>query len=54
MEEGAQSLNTLCNKIEKKSHENRPSFRMVLTAIGGAYRRKDGVYVVPINLLKPV
>ncbi len=25
---------------------------MVLTAVGRAYRRNDGVYVVPINLLK--
>ena len=26
---------------------------MVLTAVSGAYQRKDGVYVAPINLLKP-
>ncbi len=53
VEEGARALNTLGEKIAKKSDENTPSFRMVLTAVGGAYRRKDGVYVVPINLLKP-
>ena len=30
-----------------------PSFMMVLTAVGNmAYRRKDGVYVVPIACLK--
>ncbi len=27
---------------------------MVHTAIGGAYQREDGVYVAPINLLKPI
>ena len=30
-----------------------PSFLLVLTAVGGAYKREDGVYVAPINLLKP-
>lgn len=29
-----------------------PSFLMVITATGFAYRRKDGVYVVPIGCLK--
>ena len=27
--------------------------KMVLTAIGGAYQRENGVYVAPINLLRP-
>ena len=32
---------------------NKPSFLMVLTGVGDyAYRRKDGVYVVPIGSLK--
>ncbi len=53
VEKGAQSLNALGNKIATKSNENAPSFRMVLTAIGSAYKRNDGVYVVPINLLRP-
>lgn len=53
IEAGAQSLMTLKNKIVEKSDEKAPSFLMVLTAVGSAYRRKDGVYVVPINLLKP-
>ena len=31
----------------------RPSFLIVLTAIGPyAYRREDGVYVVPVTCLK--
>lgn len=53
IEEGATSLKTLRKKIVEKSNENAPSFLMVLTAVGPSYRRKDGVFVVPINLLKP-
>ena len=51
--EGAESLKTLRNKIVEKSDEKAPSFLLVLTAVGGAYKREDGVYVAPINLLKP-
>ena len=51
--EGAESLKTLRNKIVEKSDEKAPSFLLVLTAVGGAYKREDGVYVSPINLLKP-
>ncbi len=53
VEAGASTLKQLKKKIEEKSDENAPSFLMVLTAVGGAYRREDGVYVAPINLLKP-
>lgn len=53
IKEGAESLLTLRNKIVEKSDEKAPSFLLVLTAIGGAYQREDGVYVAPINLLKP-
>ena len=53
IESGATSLKTLKKKIEEKSDERSPSFLMVLTAVGGSYQREDGVYVVPINLLKP-
>lgn len=53
IEYGANSLKTLRNKIVEKSEERAPSFLMVLTAVGGAYQREDGVYVAPINLLKP-
>jgi len=51
--EGAASLKTLRNKIVEKSDEQAPSFLLVLTAIGGAYQREDGVFVAPINLLRP-
>ena len=47
------SLKNLQNKIIEKSDEKAPSFLLVLTAVGGAYKREDGVYVAPINLLKP-
>lgn len=53
IEAGATALKTLKSKIEEKSDENSPSFLLVLTAVGGAYKREDGVYVAPINLLKP-
>lgn len=53
IEEGASNLISLHKKIDTdKMHE--PSFLMVLTANGCyPYRRKDGVYVVPIGCLKP-
>lgn len=53
IEEGATSLKTLKAKIEQKSDERAPSFLLVLTAVGSSYLREDGVYVTPINLLKP-
>ena len=53
IEHGAQSLKNLRDKITSISEERAPSFLIVLTAVGGAYRREDGVYVAPINLLKP-
>ncbi|MCI1648079.1 MAG: DUF4143 domain-containing protein [Bacteroides sp.] len=53
VEDGAKSLKTLRNKIAEKSDEKEPDFLVVLTAVGGAYQREDGIYVVPINLLKP-
>ena len=53
VEEGASSLKTLRDKIVGKSDEKAPSFLLVLTAIGGAYKREDGVFVAPINMLRP-
>ncbi|MBR1919177.1 MAG: ATP-binding protein [Spirochaetales bacterium] len=52
VEEGARSLNNLKKKIETKSDYPSPVFLMVLTATGPLYRRDDGIYVVPINMLK--
>ena len=51
--DGAESLKRLRDKIVQKSDEKAPSFLLVLTAVGGAYKREDGVYVAPINMLKP-
>lgn len=52
IEEGAQSLKAMEAKIDI-GKMNSPSFLMVLTGTGDwAYRRRDGVYVVPIGALK--
>lgn len=53
IEEGAATLKKLESKIDT-DRMFAPSFKMVLTAVGQyAYRRPDGVYVVPIGCLKP-
>lgn len=53
IEKGATILKTLSAKIDTDKM-NAPSFMMVLTGIGQyAYRRPDGVYVVPIGCLRP-
>lgn len=50
--EGASNLLALVDKINTDKMKE-PSFLMVLTGTGDfAYRRKDGVYVVPIGCLK--
>ena len=50
--EDVKNLQALAQKIDSE-RMNRPAFLMVLTGIGDyAYRRKDGVYVVPIGCLK--
>lgn len=52
IENGAENLITLCNRIDTEKMKH-PSFLMILTATGNyAYRRKDGVYVVPIGCLR--
>lgn len=53
IKEGANNLLKLRNKIESKSDEGSPSFLAVLTSCGPLYRREDGIYVIPINCLKP-
>lgn len=50
--EGAKNLKKLESRIDVEKMKN-PSFLMVLTAIGKyAYKREDGVYVIPIGCLK--
>lgn len=52
IEEGASNLKTFSAKIDTKKMKE-PAFLMVLTGTGKyAYRREDGVYVVPIGCLK--
>ena len=52
IEEGAKSLRSMVAKIDTDKM-NTPSFCMVLTGVGDyAYRRQDGIYVVPIGCLK--
>ena len=52
IEEGANSLKSMESKIDTDKMK-APSFLMVLTGLGDyPYRRKDGVYVVPIGCLK--
>lgn len=52
IDEGAANLLKLSSKINVEKM-NAPSFMMVLVGVGDyAYRRADGVYVVPIGCLK--
>ena len=52
IEEGVKTLNTLEAGIDTNKML-KPSFKMVLIGIGDyAYRRPDGIYVVPIGCLK--
>jgi predicted AAA+ superfamily ATPase len=53
IEEGAETLKNLQSIIDTTKMKE-PSFMMVLIGVGDyAYRRTDGVYVVPIGCLKP-
>lgn len=52
IEEGSANLKSLAEKIDTDKMK-QPSFLMVLTGTGNyAYRRPDGVYVVPLGCLK--
>lgn len=53
IEEGAETLKDLASKIDIKNM-SKPSFMMVLCAKAPfAYKRNDGVYVIPITALRP-
>lgn len=53
IEAGAESLKKLADTIDTSKMKN-PSFLMVLVGVGQyAYRRPDGVYVVPLGCLAP-
>ena len=52
IKEGAETLNTLTESIDT-SKMKAPAFRMILTATERyAYRREDGICIVPIGCLK--
>lgn len=52
IEEGAKTLTALAKKIDT-TKMNPPAFSMVLIGTGNyAYRRQDGIYVVPIGCLR--
>lgn len=51
IDEAAKNLLKLEDKVEL-SKSNPPKFLMVLTGLDYAYRRPDGVYVVPIGCLR--
>ncbi len=52
IEEGVSTLHALAAKIDTDKMR-APSFMMILTAVGKfAYRREDGIYIVPIGCLK--
>jgi hypothetical protein len=52
IEEAVVTLQALASQIDTERMK-APAFLLVLTAVGDfAYRRQDGVYVVPIGCLK--
>ncbi len=52
IEEGARNLNKFEQKIDTERMK-APSFKMVIVGVGDyAFRRNDGIYVVPIGCLK--
>lgn len=52
IEEGAKNLKKLANNLDTTKMKS-PSFLMVLVGTGSyAYKRKDGIFVVPIGCLK--
>lgn len=53
VESGVKSLNRVERKLDTVKM-NPPSFKMIIVGVGKyAYRRKDGIYVVPLTCLKP-
>ena len=52
IDDGVKALTALSEKIDTEKMK-APAFKMVLTAVGRfAYRRQDGIYVVPAGCLK--
>jgi hypothetical protein len=52
IEDGVKNLKTLAAKVDTTKMKE-PSFLMILVGVGDyAYRREDGIYIVPIGCLK--
>lgn len=52
VEEGAANLKALAGKIDTAKMK-APAFMMIVVGVGDyAYRREDGIYIVPIGCLK--
>ena len=52
IDDGAATLNKFASTLDT-DRMRAPSFKLILTAVGNlAYRRPDGIYVVPIGCLK--
>lgn len=51
IKEGIATLTTLQEKI-KANKQTEPSFLMIITACGDAYTTKEGIHIVPVNMLK--
>ncbi len=51
IDEAAENLIKLKERIDT-NRINEPSFLMIVTGTGYAYKRKDGILVVPIGCLK--
>lgn len=52
IDQAAKNLKKLAARVDQQS-EGAPSFLMVLTSTAAAYRREDGVLVVPLACLAP-
>ena len=52
IDEAAENLLKISGRVDAKK-TGKPSFLMVLTGTKFAFRRPDGVYVVPLGCLKP-
>lgn len=48
---GEKLIEEAVKNLEKVVDNDNLAFRMIITATGPAYRRKDGIYIVPINCL---
>ena len=50
---GQKVLKDSGTRLSRRVMRRRHHVLLVLTAVGDAYKREDGVYVAPINMLKP-